>query len=694
MHYAAIAAVHFIPAPGVEGSLVHAISVSSLGLASLTAATVAILGVAITTSMIDRRLTVQAQQAAESQNQVQTIFDNLAEGVVLMDRERNVIKINRAARQLLGITTPALSGTELNNAFELFLPGGQPLDHTFWPGPSALRGEFFQNREIQITRKDTGRTVTVEVNTAPIVNQAGETVQVILTCRDVTERRLIDESRIRLAEMVESSHDAIIGSDNRGRVTSWNSGASKIFGYTASEMIGLPIGRLLPSSHQDEEDEILRRIRQSHTVEHFETVRKRKDDHLIHVSLTISPIRNARGEVIGASTIARDITEKKQMELQLHQGEKMEAIGQLTGGIAHDFNNLLGVVVGNLDLLERLVQNSEPARNRVQIALRAAIRGADLTRRLLAFSSRQEIRPALTRLEEPIQNTLTLADRALGPEIRITTDFAPSLPPVLVDASRLESALLNLVINARDAMPRGGRLTLSTRPCNLDESDPSVQTGDLKPGVHACIAILDTGEGMSKETLERAFEPFFTTKDRGKGTGLGLATVYGFVKQSRGVVRIDSEPGLGTTVSIYLPLSEMEAEPAPFTLSSVPVAKLGGTVLLVDDELALLDIGMTYLQGMGLTPLQANDGASAVDILRARSDIDLLITDIVMPGGINGVELARIARQLLPKIKIIYTSGYPADALAQRSGTRVDAPLLNKPYQRSQFVHVVHAAIA
>src|SRR5471030_2448073 len=269
------------------------------------------------------------------------------------------------------------------------------------------------------------------------------------------------------------------------------------------------------------------------------------------------------------------------------------------------------------------------------------MRGADLTRRLLAFSSRQPLHPVPTSLDESIQNMIEMAGRALGSDIKITTNLDQSIPPVLVDAAGLENVLLNLAVNARDAMPDGGSLVVSTQLSDLEESYPPVQAEEMKPGRYARITVSDTGHGMSRETLEHVFEPFFTTKPRGKGTGLGLAMVYGFAKQSGGAVRICSELGHGTAVTVYLPLAEGMPAPAPAAATSNPKAKSGGTVLVVDDEVDLLEIAVAYLEDMGYRALHATDGARALEVLAREPGIELLITDVIMPGGMNGVELAR-----------------------------------------------------
>ena len=401
-----------------------------------------------------------------------------------------------------------------------------------------------------------------------------------------------------------------------------------------------------------------------------------------------SPVKDKAGTYYGRIWIFHDITKQRQLEAQFRQSQKMEAVGQLTGGIAHDFNNLLGVIMGNLDLLERAVPDNAVALKRVQTALKATSRGADLTRRLLAFSSNVELKPAPTPLHHCIRNVMELA-RTLGPEINITTQYRDSMPLLLVDAAGLENALLNLAVNARDAMPRGGTITISTELSDLEASYPPVHTGELKAGRYALISVSDTGEGMSKQTLERVFEPFFTTKPQGKGTGLGLAMVYGFVKQSGGAVRIYSELGYGTTVSLYLPLAENAAPVIAAVIPGLPPPKMSGSVLVVDDEVDLLDIGRAYLEEMGYTVYHAKDGASALALVERLGEIDLMVTDIVMPGGMNGVELAREIRQLIPQIGVIYCSGFPANSLAERSMAQVDAPLLHKPFHRAEFGAIV-----
>ena len=689
MHYVGMAAVRFVPEPDFSDSIKHAVAITPFGLAAIIVATIAILVHVYAVSTINRQFSHQAGQLNERAIQLKTIFDNLMEGIVVLDKRNSGVQINPAATRILGLPDEFLSLESAREILEVFTLDGVFLPAEEWPSARGLRGEFVRNCELEFRSSYTGRSAIVEISSAPIANAAGEPVQIILTYRDVTERKRTEEGRARLVAIVESSQDAIIGKDLNGIVTSWNKGAENIFGYLAEEMIGQSIQRLLPPGQEHEEDGIVERIRRGETVEQLDSERQRKDGRLIQVSLAISPIRDGSNRIVGVSKIARDITEKKLLERQWRQSQKMEALGQLMGGIAHDFNNLLAIVIGNLGLMERVITGNEAAIQRLKPAQKAAARGADLTRRLLALTSKEDLNPANTLIEEAIQETIELAGHTLGPEIKILTNSDPAVPAVYVDGAGLESALLNLAVNARDAMPNGGTLTISTHLIHLDDSFPSVRTGELQSGPHARISVSDTGHGMSKETLERALEPFFTTKGRDKGTGLGLTMVYGFARQSGGTVRLYSELGHGTTVSLYLPLASAPRA----TVCDAPEAHFfvhtGGTVLVVDDEADLLEIAHAYLTEMGYSALRADNAASALNALALHKEIDLMLTDIIMPGGMNGVELAEKARELSPGLKVIYSSGYPSDALIERNGTRIDGPMLRKPYHRADFEAII-----
>jgi PAS domain S-box-containing protein len=516
----------------------------------------------------------------------------------------------------------------------------------------------------------------------------------------MAQARLLDRvkhqaERMRLfSTVVESSVDAILTETVEGLMTGWNPAAERLYGFTVEEVMGQSSALLVPADRRDELQTIMEQLRRGERIAPFETIRVHKDGTQLDVSLTMSPVTTPEGVVLGVSTIARDITAQKQLQEQLRHAQKMETIGQLTVGLAHDFNNMLGVIVGNLDLLEDAVGENAVALKRIQTAQRAAMRGADLTRRLLAFARRQQLNPEPTGVNNLITELLEMLPRTLGPEIQIARQLDADLPPAQIDPAGLENALLNLAINARDAMPQGGSLTFATKHVELDTAYPPVKTGEIVAGPYIWLAVSDTGQGMSREILDKVFEPFFTTKPRDKGTGMGLAMVYGFVKQSHGNIRIYSEPGHGTTVHLYLPVAERAASPAHYPAMPRVVAHEQGTVLVVDDEVELLEVAVTYLEEMGFTTLQATDGPSALEVIACAPVIDLVLTDIVMPGGLHGVALAQQIRQQHPDIAVIYASGFPASALTARSQLHIDGPLLNKPYRKEQLAEVVYRVLA
>jgi len=687
-------------APGLSANF----TLAYVGLAGAFVASVSLVVLSAVAIVLYRRVVLQTRHLADSREQLQLILDNMTEGIFLLDENRNVLLMNKAASGLMPVPGENHSYHLVNDEYEVLTPDGEPMPVEQWPSSRALRGDFVRREVLFYRHKITGELGSREVNTVAVPTRPGQPRQIIVSYRDDTERRRADDAHARLVAIVESSNDAIIGKDLNGIVTSWNSGAEKIFGYSSSEMIGESIKCLIPSDRTDEEDGILRRISSGETVDHFNTVRLTKEGNPIHVSLTISPIRDSAGKIIGASKIARDITETRSLERQLRQSQKLEAIGQLTGGIAHDFNNLLAIILGNLELLESdiAVKANTHAEGLLKIALctqraatakRAAQRAADLTRRLLAFSSNDQLNPAPLDLGHAIRNTLELATRALGPEIIVSLDLDTKLPAVLMDSAGFEGALLNLLVNARDAMPKGGTLRISSKACELTEEAGAVQSNAVKAGHYACVTVSDNGEGMPQEVLERAFEPFFTTKGVGRGTGLGLAMVYGFLKQSNGTARIYSEPGYGTTITLYLPFADEKAfRPAPPVLAH-HAARAGGTILLVDDEADLLDIATAYLERLGYTILKAKDGTSAMRMIDQRPDIDVMVTDIVMPGGMNGVEMAQRIAEIRPEVRVVYTSGFPADALAQKNLAVEGSVLLHKPYRLAELGAVVRLAM-
>ncbi|MDZ7621285.1 MAG: ATP-binding protein [Candidatus Competibacteraceae bacterium] len=394
-----------------------------------------------------------------------------------------------------------------------------------------------------------------------------------------------------------------------------------------------------------------------------------------------------------AIVVARDITQRKQAEAQLRQAHKMEAIGQLTGGIAHDFNNLLAIIMGNLELLHEKLTGQPRLFEFAQQALKAAGRGANLTRRLLAFARRQPLLAQPTDLNKLILGMLDLVRRTLGVTIQIDTALAPDLEPTLVDTDQFETALLNLVINARDAMPQGGRLTLETANVVLDEDYAATQE-DLRSGPYVMLVVSDTGIGMAPAILERVIEPFFTTKAPGKGSGLGLSMVYGLVKQSGGHLTIYSELGQGTSVRLYLPRIQAKVNPVAETLpaAAVPLGQ-GETILVVEDETDVRLFAVKALHALGYETLQAGDAETALGLLDAAPRIVLLFTDIVLPGSMDGVRLAAEARRRRPGLPVLFTSGYTEHALVGNGQLSEEVDLLTKPYRKADLGNKLRALL-
>lgn len=371
-----------------------------------------------------------------------------------------------------------------------------------------------------------------------------------------------------------------------------------------------------------------------------------------------------------------DVTARRRAEQQLIQAQKMEAVGQLTGGIAHDFNNMLTVVIGNLDALARALKGAGRNFDRAQMALTGALSCAELTRRMLAFARRQPLQPSAVNLGEVSRNIAKLLGRALGERIQIDVLVADELWNVLADPAQVESSLINLAVNARDAMSDGGTLTIEARNVSSAEREAELPEGDF---VLLCVS--DTGNGMTSDVLERALEPFFTTKRVGHGTGLGLSMVYGFVKQSGGHFKIISTPGQGTCVRLYLPRTEAAAVTAAAFSEELSLSGRDRTILLVEDDAGVRAVTAAMLKELQFNVIEADNGACALDIVERESDIDLLFTDIVMPGGMNGFELGRLARERRPQLPVLYATGYSASYAAPEQG----ADMLAKPYREADL---------
>jgi PAS domain S-box-containing protein len=491
-----------------------------------------------------------------------------------------------------------------------------------------------------------------------------------------------DEQRFQMLVAAISDY-AIYMLDSEGFINSWNTGAQRFKGYAPHEILGSHFSCFY--TPEDKESGLPARALQIARTEgkyEAEGWRVRKDGSRFWASVVIDPIRNELGDLVGFAKVTRDITEKREAtealnkaNAALFQSQKMEALGQLTGGVAHDFNNLLSVISSGIDLLWMQNQKGE---NKVLESMRRAVeRGAGLTQHLLSFARQQPLQPEKHNVNELIGSFESVLRRAGNASLTFDIRLQSQLNLVLIDATRFQTSLLNLVVNARDAMPDGGKLSISTENVDLGAHE----IGSLGAGPYVRIVVADDGEGMPADVVARAFEPFFTTKEMGKGTGLGLSQVYGFINQSGGDISIDSTVGEGTRISMYLPIHDSDGAVAEYKSAETGIEK----VLIVEDEPDLLDVAAELFRAIGYEVLTASSGAEAVDLLARTQNIDILFSDIVMPNGMNGVELARLARQRYPELKIILASGYPLPALKAEHGNLDSFPFINKPYQLSEL---------
>jgi PAS domain S-box-containing protein len=627
-----------------------------------------------------------------------------------------------------------------------------------------------------------------------------------------------DQHKVRerlFSAVVESSSDAIITNALNGTITGWNRAAERLFGYAADEAVGQSIALIVPPHRRDEIDMILNRVRLGEEIEHFETVRLHKEGRTVEVSLHVTPLRSAAGEIIGASRIARDITESKQTrsalsreieerqrifetsqdlilvtdsvgnfvqvspsaaqilgyepaemighsavdfihaddldstrqemraarrgqqvrsfearyphkdgriitlnwmgswsepvrrhffigrdltdkraaEAQMRQAQKMDAIGQLTGGVAHDFNNILTVITGTIGILAEAVADRPELVSIAKLIDDAAERGAQLTKHLLAFARKQPLQPLEIDINSLILEAAKLLHPTLGEHIEISPKLSDDAWPTLVDPSQLTTAVLNLAINARDAMPRGGKLTLETDNIHLDEDYASMNS-EVVPGDYVMVAVSDTGTGIPAALMEKVFDPFFTTKEVGKGTGLGLSMVFGFVKQSGGHIKIYSEEGHGTTVKIYLPRSSGHGQTAQELASSTEVKGGSETVLVVEDDMLVRNYVMTQMTSLGYATLEAANATDALKIIDDGAHIDLLFTDVIMPGPMNGRQLVDEALKRRPQLKTLFTSGYTENAILHHGRLDEGVLLLAKPYRKPELARMIRVALA
>ena len=554
------------------------------------------------------------------------------------------------------------------------------------------RGEIVDHFETLRVRKD-GKEFNIEITASPIRDAMERVVGASTIGRDISERKRHERDLPRLAALVESSDDAIIGKTLDGIITDWNIGAQRIYGYSSAEIVGKSINTIFSPDHYAEITEMMERIKCGESVEKSDTIRVRQDGKKIHVALTLSPIKDSVGQVVGVSTVARDITESKHLEQVLRQAQKMEAVRRLAGGVAHDFNNLLGVILGYSELLLNRPGLNDPQRKDVEEIQKAGIRAALLTRQLLAFSRKQVLQPKVLNLNAVVAGAEKLLQRLIGENIELRVVLNPAIGRVKADAGQLEQIIMNLAVNSRGAMPAGGKLTIETSNVELDQQYAAQHASTL-PGSHVMLAVTDTGCGMDVKTKAHIFEPFFTTKEAGKGTGLGLATVYGIVEQSGGSVWVYTEPGIGTTFKIYLPRVDQVPEAEPLIDTAENVERGSRTVLIVEDDAALLQVTCRSLEEVGYEILAARSPAEAIHISEIHKGIiHLMVTDVIMPG-LSGDQLASHFSALRPEMKVLYVSGYTDDTIARHGVLEPGLAFLQKPFSPRALARKVSEVLA
>jgi PAS domain S-box-containing protein len=629
------------------------------------------------------------------------------DALVAVENNGTIAQTNSQAEEMFGYGREEMLGQKI----EMLVPERYRRPHR------GHREDFAHNPKIRrmgagldlYGRRKDGSEFPVEISLSPI--SVGDRKLVLSAIRDISDRKRIEEElrrahaelstrtaqqigqyRGQLASIVDSSDDAIIGKDLDGRITAWNRGAERIYGYASREMLGQNISLLAPRDRPDEIPQILERIRRGESIEHFNSVRIAKDGRRLDVSISISPIR-AAGRVIGASAIARDITAQKRAEEHLRQAQKMEAIGRLAGGMAHDFNNILGIITACTELLRTRIDSKSDMGQYVTNMRKAVDRGASLTRQLLAFSRKNVIQPQVLDLNERLKDVSKLLRPLMGEDVEIVISPRTDAAIVEADPGQLDQIVLNLAVNARDAMQNGGKFILETSKVSTDEVFSQMHT-PMTAGNYVMLAVSDTGVGMDPATVSRIFEPFFTTKEVDKGTGLGLAMVYGIVQQAGGHIWVYSEPGRGTTFKIYLPSAEhkLGTEVKTEEESEAP-RREGVTVLLVEDDELMRTLTRQLLEEHGYQILDAKDGQQALALASSHSGrIDLLLTDVVM-RGLSGPELVSRLNGSRPTIRTVYMSGYTGELIARDDITTQGIPLLEKPFTRAGLLRTLHQVL-
>ena len=630
-------------------------------------------------------------QLRENELKFRSLFSNNPLPMLAYDRQTlQFVEVNDAAVAKYGYSSDEFKRMR---AVDLRPPEDVPR---FLRELSGDRPRFRHAGEWRHVLRD-GSIIDVEI-TAHDMELSGRDVTLV-AAQDITRSKRAQEALVESEQLargiIETALDAFVQLDEVGSIIEWNGQAEAVFGWSRQEAVGQSLSALISPADPGALNQLgLARFVQDgegHTPgRRLELASRRRDGREIKVELSITALRRRSGYVFNA--FVRDLTDKIIAEEQLRQAQKLDAVGQLTGGVAHDFNNILTVITGTIEILAAGVADRPQLAVITRMIDDAARRGAALTKQLLAFARKQPLQPRPTDINGLVVDAAKLLRPTLGEQVEIESRLEEGAWPVLVDPSQLTTTLVNLALNARDAMPHGGRLTLETGNVVLDESFARF-AADVRPGPYVMIAVTDTGAGIPSAIRDKVFEPFFTTKGVGKGTGLGLSMVYGFVKQSDGHIKIDSEEGRGTSIKIYLPRSAESTEATTAAEPSISVARGRETILVVEDDELVRNYVIAQLESLGYRTIAAKNAAHALALLDRGEVFDLLFTDVIMPGAMNGRQLADEVVRRRPSVRVLFTSGYSEDAILHHGRLDPGVLLLAKPYRKLDLAHMVRTAL-